>query len=195
MRSLPAVGASSTARMISLPASVGMAGINSHALRAYLCGADKARSKSPSPSLLSILGCQRDCLTQPQTMLRPTPVCLRSSLVVKNGGNALSRMAAEIPVPVSVTESSPGRSRIARPVCSVQPNIADRPGRLAATRHRLSSVERRIDQCRSQLAGASIRSRGARQARTAIVSRVEDQCSDVGIAWPQRPAANLSTGE
>src|SRR5690349_14060827 len=60
-----------------------------------------------------------DCWASPYTWLRPSPVPFPTSLVVKKGSNALARVSAAMPSPLSVTEtrtysptrSSGGRSR------------------------------------------------------------------------------------
>ena len=44
-----------------------------------------------------------DCLTNPNTMLSPSPVPLPTSLVVKNGSKTRSISSGGIPEPVSLT--------------------------------------------------------------------------------------------
>jgi len=47
-----------------------------------------------------------DCRTTPNTIDRPNPVPLPTSLVVKNGSKARSKTSGLIPVPVSRTDTS-----------------------------------------------------------------------------------------
>ena len=47
-----------------------------------------------------------DCLTMPNTVERPRPVPLPTSLVVKNGSKILSITSGGMPVPVSDTSIS-----------------------------------------------------------------------------------------
>ncbi len=71
----------------------------------------------PRPGSLSTQMVPPLCVTIPKTVARPSPVPWPSGLVVKNGSKIRSRVAASIPIPVSLTASrtcGPGRT----PTCS-----------------------------------------------------------------------------
>ena len=61
---------------------------------------------APLPGVLVTLISPPDCLAKPNAWLRPRPVPLPTSLVVKNGSKIASSMSGGIPVPVSVTETA-----------------------------------------------------------------------------------------
>src|SRR5882757_4323368 len=56
---------------------------------------------APCPGGLSTAISPPDCLANPKAWLRPSPVPLPTSLVVKNGSKIASIWSAAIPVPVS----------------------------------------------------------------------------------------------
>ncbi len=60
----------------------------------------------PRPSSLSTATSPPDCLAKPNTWLRPRPVPLPISLVVKNGSNTRASRSGAMPEPVSVSETA-----------------------------------------------------------------------------------------
>ena len=72
---------------------------------------------APCPGVLSTAMSPPDCLAKPKAWLRPSPVPLPTSLVVKNGSKIASIWSAAMPVPVSAMEmatKSPLRAGWAR---------------------------------------------------------------------------------
>ncbi|GJD92806.1 hypothetical protein BHAOGJBA_6366 [Methylobacterium hispanicum] len=58
------------------------------------------------PGALATATSPPDCLANPITWLRPRPVPLPTSLVVKNGSKIRARSASAIPEPVSLTDTA-----------------------------------------------------------------------------------------
>ena len=58
---------------------------------------------APCPGVLVTSMSPPDCLAKPNAWLRPSPVPLPTSLVVKNGSKIASIWSEAMPVPVSVS--------------------------------------------------------------------------------------------
>ena len=102
----------------------------------------------PAGGVLVTLISPPDCLAKPSAWLRPRPVPLPTSLVVKNGSKMASSMSAGIPDPVSVTETATNRpSRRAWPRSTGMASTASTwMTRLPSSRHRIAGIDGEIDQ-------------------------------------------------
>ena len=69
----------------------------------------KTRKMVPLPTTLSTAICPPDCVTMPYAVDKPRPVPLPATLVVKNGSKMRARVAASMPEPVSLTDSTTQR--------------------------------------------------------------------------------------
>src|ERR1700733_5263138 len=100
----------------------------------------------PWPKTLVTLISPPDCLAKPNAWLRPKPVPLPTSLVVKKGSKIASSLSAAIPDPLSATVTAKRRNSIYRPDVDQQ---------AALPLHRVPGIDREIDQGRFELRDVS----------------------------------------
>ena len=122
-----------------------------------------------------------DCLAKPNAWLRPRPVPLPTSLVVKNGSKIVSSMVGAMPVPVSVTAmatKSPLRADCARRA-GMPSTLRTRDGQPAFAVHGIAAVDGEVDQ-----RGLELRDIGDRKAIGVAISRRRSGCG-------RRPAGRI----
>jgi len=90
-------------------------------------------------------------------MLKPRPVPFPGCFDVKNGSNTLSRIAAGMPVPVSLTANqgiaAGSNFTVHACVIFVENNRPGLEDKLAAVGHRIAGVDREIEKCCRKLVG------------------------------------------
>ena len=134
---------------------------------------------APWPSVLATAMSPPDCFAKPNAWLRPRPVPLPTSLVVKNGSKILSSWSAAMPMPVSCIEiatNSPLRPGCARRA-GMPLGLADCDRQAAFAIHGIAAVDGEIDQRRLEL----------RDVGDGMAVRIADFDVDLDAPADQRP--------